>query len=85
MTFDRTMGRGNVAELHHIDPDRRAVSLDLPGRESPDQSSYDLEPLVERVHAAAQSAGLDATRGGRSLRSRRDRQRVRRPLFPAAG
>ena len=68
LTSDRTMWRGIVAELEEIDPDRRVVSLDLPGLgESPDQRSYDLPVLAAEVYAAAEQAGLAAPVVGHSV------------------
>lgn len=61
MTFDKTIWRGIAAELQRVDPGRRVLALDLPGHgESPDQRSYDLLPVAEGVHAAAEQAGLHA-------------------------
>jgi len=61
LTFDRQMWRPTLAELATIDPDRRAIAIDLPGHgDSPDATSYTLETLVGRVHAAIGDAGLEA-------------------------
>ena len=52
MTFDRTMWRDIVPEMQRIDPGRRVLAIDLPGHgESPEQSSYDLELIVEQIYA----------------------------------
>lgn len=59
LTFDRRMWRPALAELDLIDPDRRVLAFDLPAHgQSPDAPPYDLETLVERVHAAVLEAGL---------------------------
>lgn len=59
--FDRQMWRPVLAELEAIDPGRRAIAVDLPGHgESPDAPSYSLEAIVERVHAVAEEAALEA-------------------------
>jgi pimeloyl-ACP methyl ester carboxylesterase len=61
LTFDRQMWRPALAELETIDPGRRAIALDLPGHgDSPDATSYTVEALVERVHAAIGEAHLEA-------------------------
>lgn len=61
-TFDRRMWRPALAELETIDPGRRALSLDLPAHgdsPDPDSTSYPMQALVERVHAAVIEAALD--------------------------
>jgi len=61
MTFDRTMWRDIVPEMQRIDPGRRVLAIDLPGHgESPEQSSYDLDLIVEQIYAVVQEAGLTA-------------------------
>ena len=61
MTFDRTMWRDIIPALQRLDPGRRVMAIDLPGHgESPDQSSYDLDLIVEQIHAVVQEAGLTA-------------------------
>lgn len=69
LTLDRSMWLPALAELDEIDPGRRVVTLDLPGHgQSPDAPPYDLETLVERVHAAILEAGLiDPVMVGHSL------------------
>jgi pimeloyl-ACP methyl ester carboxylesterase len=60
LTFDRTTWRPALAALALIDPDRRTLAIDLPGHgDSPDEASYALETLVERVHEAVIEAGVD--------------------------
>jgi len=60
LTFDRRMWRPALTELEIIDPDRRAIALDLPGHgDSPDSSSYSMDSLVQRVHDAVGAAHLD--------------------------
>jgi pimeloyl-ACP methyl ester carboxylesterase len=59
LTFDRRMWRPALAELAAIDPDRRAIALDLPGHgESPDAPSYSLEAVVQRIHRVVIESGL---------------------------
>lgn len=59
LTFDRRMWRPALEELDRIDPERRAIAVDLPGHgESPDASSYGLEATVAQVHDAILDAGL---------------------------
>jgi pimeloyl-ACP methyl ester carboxylesterase len=60
LTFDRSMWRPALTELETIDPDRRAIALDLPAHgDSPESSSYSMEALVERIHEAVVAAQLD--------------------------
>jgi pimeloyl-ACP methyl ester carboxylesterase len=60
LTFDRSMWRPALTELEAIDPDRRAISLDLPAHgESPESGSYSMEALVERVHDAVVAAEFE--------------------------
>jgi pimeloyl-ACP methyl ester carboxylesterase len=61
LSFDRRMWRPALAALGTIDPGRRVLAFDLPGHgDSPDATSYTIESLVERVHAAVDEAHLDA-------------------------
>ncbi len=61
MTFDRTMWRDIIPELQRIDLGRRVLAIDLPGHgESADQSSYDLDLIVEQIHGVVLEAGLTA-------------------------
>lgn len=60
-TFDRTMWRPALEALQEIDPDRRVLSLDLPGHGgSPDAEDYGPESLGLAVHRAVEAAGLQA-------------------------
>jgi pimeloyl-ACP methyl ester carboxylesterase len=60
-TFDRTMWRPALNALQQIDPDRRVLSLDLPGHgASPEAPAYDPESLGTAVHRAVEEAGLQA-------------------------
>ena len=61
-TFDRRMWRPALTELETIDPGRRVLALDLPAHgdsPDPDSTSYPMQALVERVHAAVIEAALD--------------------------
>jgi pimeloyl-ACP methyl ester carboxylesterase len=61
LTFDRTIWRDIVAEVQRIDPGRRVVAIDLPGHgESPEQSTYELEDGVDRLHQVVDETGLVA-------------------------
>jgi pimeloyl-ACP methyl ester carboxylesterase len=61
LTFDRRMWRPALTELETIDAGRRVLALDLPGHgDSPDSTSYTIEALVERIHAAVIEAELEA-------------------------
>jgi pimeloyl-ACP methyl ester carboxylesterase len=61
LTFDRSMWRPALTELHRIDPGRRALALDLPGHgASPGWRSYDIQGLARGIHHAVQEAGLEA-------------------------
>ena len=61
LTFDRSMWRPALAELHGIDPGRRVLALDLPGHgESPAWSSYDIEGVADGVHRAVDEAELES-------------------------
>jgi pimeloyl-ACP methyl ester carboxylesterase len=60
LTFDRTTWRPVVSELEALDPGRRVVAIDLPGHgASPAEVCYDLEAVVDAVHAAVRAAGLE--------------------------
>jgi pimeloyl-ACP methyl ester carboxylesterase len=60
-TFDRTMWRPALEALQEVDPDRRILSLDLPGHGgSPDAAAYDPESLGIAVRRAVEEAGLEA-------------------------
>lgn len=61
-TFDRRMWHPALRELETIDPGRRVLSLDLPAHgdsPDPDTTSYPVQALVERIHAAVIEAALD--------------------------
>jgi pimeloyl-ACP methyl ester carboxylesterase len=61
LTFDRSLWRPALTELHRIDPGRRALALDLPGHgASPGWPSYDIQGLARGVYHAVQEAGLHA-------------------------
>ncbi len=61
LTFDRSMWRPSLAELHGIDPGRRILALDLPGHgASPGWPSYDIQSLADGIHRAVEEAGLQA-------------------------
>ena len=60
LTLDRRMWRPALAALETIDSGRRAIALDLPGHgDSPDEISYSMESLVERVREAVVAAHLE--------------------------
>lgn len=60
LTFDRTMWRPALTELEVLEPGRQVLAIDLPGHgESPDATSYSMDIIVERVHAAVLEADLD--------------------------
>ena len=57
--FDRTMWRPVLAELRELDPGRRVLAVDLPGRSrSPGWPGCDIEGMTEGVHRAAEAAAL---------------------------
>jgi pimeloyl-ACP methyl ester carboxylesterase len=59
LTFDRTNWRPALEHVARSTPDRRILSLDLPGHgETPRQSSYRLETVASQVHAAVADAGI---------------------------
>src|SRR4051812_29941307 len=61
LSFDRTMWQPALDELRALDPDRRAIALDLPGHgQSPDASSYSFEAVLGSVREAILDAGVDA-------------------------
>lgn len=61
LTFDRSLWRPAMAELHRIDPGRRGLALDLPGHgASPGWPSYDIRSLAHGVHRAVEAAGLQS-------------------------
>lgn len=61
LTFDRHMWQPALAELKSIEPDRRAIALDLPGHgDSPDAPSYSIPMIVHQVHAALVEAGIES-------------------------
>lgn len=61
LTFDRTMWAPALAELEGLDPQRRALVIDLPGHGASEAwPAYGLESVAEAVHRAVQEAGLDA-------------------------
>jgi pimeloyl-ACP methyl ester carboxylesterase len=61
LTFDRSMWRPSLAELHGIDPGRRVLALDLPGHgASPGWPSYDIQSLADGIHRAVEEAGLQS-------------------------
>lgn len=61
LTFDRTIWRPVLAELARVDPDRRVLTLDLPGHgESPDLPPHTVEATVGRLRRAVDGAELEA-------------------------
>jgi len=61
LSFDRSMWRPALRRLATIDPDRRAIAIDLPGHgDSPDDDSYALAPVVERIRRAVLDASIEA-------------------------
>jgi len=61
LSFDRTMWRPALRRLTAIDPDRRAIAIDLPGHgESPDEDSYALAAVVDRIRGAVVDASIEA-------------------------
>jgi pimeloyl-ACP methyl ester carboxylesterase len=59
LTFDRTMWRPILDELHAIDPDRHVLAIDLPGHgESPDASEYRLDGIEVQLDAVLAAAGM---------------------------
>ena len=61
LSFDRSMWRPALQQLAAIDPDRRAIAIDLPGHgESPDDDSYDLVAVVDRIRGAVSDAAIEA-------------------------
>jgi len=61
LSFDRSMWRPALRRLATIDPDRRAVAIDLPGHgDSPDDDSYALAAVVDRIHGVVVDASIEA-------------------------
>jgi pimeloyl-ACP methyl ester carboxylesterase len=61
LTFDRTMWRPALRRLATVDPDRRAIAIDLPGHgESPDDDDYALDAVVGRIRGAVVDAAVTA-------------------------
>ena len=61
LTFDRTMWRPALQRLAELDPERRAIAIDLPGHGgSPESTSYRLESIVDAVHQVVTDAQIDA-------------------------
>jgi pimeloyl-ACP methyl ester carboxylesterase len=61
LTFDRTIWSALVADLHRLDEHRRVIAVDLPGHgRSPDQASYRLDDIADRVHRVVTDADLGA-------------------------
>ena len=60
-TFDRTMWRPALEALQQVDPDRRILSLDLPGHGgSPETHDYGLESIGSAIQRAIEETGLQA-------------------------
>src|SRR6478736_6902297 len=61
LTFDRSSWRDIIPALQRIDPGRRIIAIDRPGHgESPDQTNYDFDLIVEQIHRVVEEAGLTA-------------------------
>ena len=61
LTFDRTTWQPALDALQRIDPDRRLLSLDLPGHgKSAPRDSYRMAETVERVREAVTEVGFVA-------------------------
>ena len=61
LTFDRTMWRPALRRLATIDPERRAIAIDLPGHgDSPDDDDYALDAVVGRIRGAIVDAAVAA-------------------------
>ncbi len=61
MTYDRQQWQPLVRELDRIDPARKVLAIDLPGHgESPRLDSYRSDDVVDVVHDAVSTAGLQA-------------------------
>lgn len=61
LTFDRRIWAPIISALREVDPDRRVISVDLPGHgESPPLPSHDLPRLIEVLHAALGDAAVQA-------------------------
>jgi pimeloyl-ACP methyl ester carboxylesterase len=61
LSFDRRMWGPFLEELERLDPGRRVLTLDLPGHGASDPMPYyDLEHVVDAIHAVIQQSDLDA-------------------------
>jgi len=61
LSFDRSMWRPSLRRLTTTDPARRAIAIDLPGHgDSPDDDSYALAAVVERIRGAVLDASIEA-------------------------
>ena len=59
LTFDRTIWRPILDELHAIDPERHVLAIDLPGHgDSPDASTYRLDGIEVQLDAVLAAAGM---------------------------
>jgi pimeloyl-ACP methyl ester carboxylesterase len=60
LTYDRRQWRSLLEELRRIDPERRVLTLDLPGHgESPRLDSYAADDVATVIRQAVVAAGLD--------------------------
>jgi pimeloyl-ACP methyl ester carboxylesterase len=61
LTFDRRIWQPVIDELRRADPDRRVLSLDLPGHGgSPKQLPHSADRVVNLIHEAVTSVGMRA-------------------------